>query len=78
MEMNAYEEDAVSSKTLFTSVAVAAAAELITARQATAARRIAVPVADAQFRVNTAASARSFRYAGSVIRLRSTGVGTTG
>ena len=45
---------------------------------ASAAIRIAVPVADAQFSVNTAASARSLRYAESLMRLRSTANGTTG
>ena len=45
---------------------------------AIAASRMAVPVADTQLSVNTAASARSFRYAGSLMRARSTAAGTTG
>ena len=45
---------------------------------ASAASRIAVPVADAQFSVKTAASALALRYARSPIRAGSTGTGTTG
>src|SRR5215204_3528168 len=42
------------------------------------ASRIAVPVAEAQLTVNTAASARSFWYADSPMRAGSTGAATTG
>ena len=45
---------------------------------AIAENRIAVPVAESQFKVNRAASARLARYAGSSVSAGSTGSGSTG